>query len=103
MLYSSAFSCSQRLWLNVALIGIFEMTGDDAGKDVLSLQLKFSISVALLVFLGTVSWEVPERFKKRSLFCSAANSMELSLGWEDDGRLLSDVSAERQGNLGTRQ
>ena len=51
MLYSSAFSCSQRLWLNVALIGIFETTGDDAGKDVLSLQLKFSISVALLVFL----------------------------------------------------
>lgn len=40
--------------------------------------------------LGTVSWEVPESFKKRSLFCSAANSMELSLGWEDDGRLLSD-------------
>ena len=40
--------------------------------------------------LCTVSWEVPERFKKRSLFCSAANSMELSLGREDDGRLLSD-------------
>ena len=30
--------------------------------------------------LCTVFWEVPERFKKQSLFCSAANSMELSLG-----------------------
>lgn len=51
MWYSSAFSCSQRLWLKAALMGIFEMTGDDAGEDVLSLQLKVSISVALLVFL----------------------------------------------------
>ena len=40
--------------------------------------------------LCTVSWEVPESFKKWSLFCSAANSMELSLGQEDDSRLLSD-------------
>lgn len=32
-------------------MGIFEMTGDDTGEDVLLMKLKLSISVALLVFL----------------------------------------------------
>lgn len=39
--------------------------------------------------LFAVSGGLPVIFEKLSLVCSAANSMRLSLGWADDGRLLS--------------
>lgn len=39
--------------------------------------------------LSAVSWCFAEKSKKLPLACSAANSMEFSLGGENDGTLLS--------------
>lgn len=39
--------------------------------------------------LSAVSWDLPGRCEKLPLVCLAANSMKLSLGWVDDGRVLS--------------